>query len=119
MARVTINHIERWEWPDGDVGCRLDFITVDEAQQQPQIVPQPQSDEAKVVEQIGNVLQSTFQKMGYRPPPVPFGPKMIFFMRSKEYEAIGKPTINDVFNLSFDFITELNTTTISIKLSVP
>jgi len=118
MARVTINHIERWEWPDGDVGCRLDLVS--QEQQQPQIVPQPKDEEAaKIADQIGSIIQSTVQKMGMRPPNTIsiMNPKIVFFLRSDEYEAIGKPTINDVYELSFDRSTSReNTDILSITL---
>jgi hypothetical protein len=84
MFRVRVHKIESIHDPDGNLGKRIELI---EDRQVPHFVVRPQTEEAKVVQ---DVLQALQQQMPMFPGRVDFAvPKIILFLTEQEYEALG------------------------------
>ena len=84
MFRVRVNKIESIRDLDGNLGKRVELI---EDRQIPHFVMRPQSEEAKVVQ---DVLQAMQQQMPMLPMRGEIAiPKIILFLTEQEYESLG------------------------------
>jgi hypothetical protein len=84
MFRVRVNKIESIRDLDGNLGKRVELI---EDRQIPQFVMRPQTEEAKVVQ---DVLQAMQQQLPMFPMRGEIAiPKIILFLTEQEYESLG------------------------------
>jgi len=84
MFRVRVNKIESIRDVDGNLGKRIELI---EDRRVPQMVIRPQTEEAKVVQ---DVLQTLQQQMPMFSGRVDLTiPKIILFLTEQEYEVLG------------------------------
>ncbi len=83
MFRVRVHKIESIRDIDGNLGKRIELI---EDRQIPRFVVRPQTEEAKVVQ---DVMQAIQQQMPMFPIKSDFSvPKIILFLTEQEYEAL-------------------------------
>ena len=84
MFRVRVNKIESIRDLDGNLGKRIELI---EERQVPRFAIRPQTEEAKVVQ---DVLQAVQQQLPMFPARTEFAvPKIILFLTEQEYEQLG------------------------------
>ncbi|MEM2202114.1 MAG: arcadin 1 [Candidatus Bathyarchaeia archaeon] len=84
MFRVRVNKIESIRDIDGNLGKRIELV---EERPVPQFAIRPQTEEAKVVQ---DVLQTLQQQLPIFPGRVQFAiPKIILFLTEQEYESLG------------------------------
>ncbi len=84
MFRVRVNKIESIRDLDGNLGKRIELI---EERQIPRFAIRPQTEEAKVVQ---DVLQAVQQQLPMFPARGEFAvPKIILFLTEQEYEQLG------------------------------
>jgi len=84
MFRVRVNKIESIRDLDGNLGKRIELV---EERQIPHFVVKPQSEEAKVVQDVFQALQ---QQLPMFPSRGEFAiPKIILFLTEQEYESLG------------------------------
>lgn len=98
MFRVRVHKIEAIRDMDGNLGKRIELI---EDREVPRFVVRPQTEEAKVVQ---DVLQALQQQMPMFPGRVDFAiPKIILFLTEQEYEALGIDfDVNQVYEIKFE-----------------
>jgi len=98
MFRVRVQKIESTRDPDGNLGKRIELI---EDRQVPRFIVRPQTEEAKVVQ---DVLQTLQQQMPMFPGRVDFAiPKIILFLTEQEYEALGIDfDVNQVYEIKLE-----------------
>jgi hypothetical protein len=98
MFRVRVHKIESIRDLDGNLGKRVEFI---EDRHVPRFVVRPQTEEAKVVQ---DVLQALQQQMPMFPARGEYGiPKIILFLTEQEYEALGiEFDVNQVYEISLE-----------------
>ncbi|MEM3700538.1 MAG: arcadin 1 [Candidatus Bathyarchaeia archaeon] len=84
MFRVRVNKIESIRDPDGNLGKRIELV---EEREIPRFVVRPQSEEAKMVQEV---LQAVQQQLPIFPARTEFAiPKIILFLTEQEYESLG------------------------------
>ncbi|MDI6690933.1 MAG: arcadin 1 [Candidatus Bathyarchaeota archaeon] len=84
MFRVRVNKIESIRDLDGNLGKRIELV---EERQIPRFVVRPQSEEAKMVQEV---LQTMQQQLPIFPARTEFAiPKIILFLTEQEYESLG------------------------------
>lgn len=84
MFRVRVNKIESIRDLDGNLGKRIELV---EERQIPRFVVRPQTEEAKMVQ---DVLQAIQQQLPIFPARTEFAiPKIILFLTEQEYESLG------------------------------
>jgi hypothetical protein len=84
MFRVRVNKIESTKDVDGNLGKRIELL--EEREINPYIL-RPQSDEAKMAQDIMQVLQ---QQMSFLPQRTQMAtPKIILFLTEQEYDSLG------------------------------
>jgi hypothetical protein len=84
MFRVRVNKIESIRDLDGNLGKRIELI---EERQIPRFVVRPQTEEAKMVQEV---LQAVQQQLPIFPTRTEFAvPKIILFLTEQEYESLG------------------------------
>jgi hypothetical protein len=84
MFRVRVNKIESIRDLDGNLGKRIELV---EERQIPRFVVRPQTEEAKMVQ---DVLQAVQQQLPLFPARTEFAvPKIILFLTEQEYESLG------------------------------
>jgi hypothetical protein len=84
MFRVRVSKIESIRDLDGNLGKRMELI---EDRQIPRFVVRPQTEEAKMVQ---DVLQALQTQMPMFPVKAEFAvPKIILFLTEQEYESLG------------------------------
>lgn len=84
MFRVRVHKIESIRDLDGNLGKRIELI---EDRQVPHFVVRPQTEEAKVVQDVMQALQ---QQLPMFPGRAEFAvPKLILFLTEQEYESLG------------------------------
>jgi hypothetical protein len=107
-TRVRINKIESIRDLDGNLGKRIEFV---EERKIPSFVVRPQSEEAKMVQ---NVLQAVQQQIPMFPGKKEIAiPKIILFLTEQEYENLGITCdVNQVYEIS------LKNQTISFRKTV-
>ncbi|MGB9778104.1 MAG: arcadin 1 [Candidatus Bathyarchaeales archaeon] len=84
MFCVRVNKIESIRDLDGNLGKRIELV---EERQIPRFVVRPQSEEAKMVQEV---LQAVQQQLPIFPARTEFAiPKIILFLTEQEYESLG------------------------------
>jgi len=98
MFRVRVNKIESIRDLDGNLGKRIELI---EDRQIPRFVVRPQTEEAKVVQ---DVLQALQQQLPMFPARAEFAvPKIILFLTEQEYERLGIDfDVNQVYEIALE-----------------
>jgi len=101
MFRVRVNRIESIQDVDGNLGKRIELI---EERPIPRFVVRPQTEEAKVVQ---DVLQALQQQLPMFPAKAQFNvPKIILFLTEQEYESLD---INFDVNQIYEVVLENQT----------
>jgi hypothetical protein len=98
MFRVRVHKIESIRDLDGNLGKRIELI---EERQIPRFVVRPQTEEAKVVQ---DVLQAVQQQLPMFPARSEFAvPKIILFLTEQEYEQLGIDfDVNQVYEIMLE-----------------
>lgn len=98
MFRVRVNKIESIRDLDGNLGKRIELI---EERHIPRFVVRPQTEEAKVVQ---DVLQALQQQLPMFPAKTQFRvPKIILFLTEQEYEKLGIDfDVNQIYEITLE-----------------
>jgi len=98
MFRVRVNKIESTRDLDGNLGKRIELV--EERGVSPFVV-RPQTDEAKVVQ---DVLQALQQQMPIFPSRTQFAiPKILLFLTEQEYDSLGIDfDVNQVYEVKLE-----------------
>jgi len=98
MFRVRVNKIESTRDLDGNLGKRIELV--EERGVSPFVV-RPQSDEAKMAQDIMQVLQ---QQMPFLPQRTQLAiPKLLLFLTEQEYDSLGIDfDVNQVFEVTLE-----------------
>jgi len=98
MFRVRVNKIESIRDLDGNLGKRIELI---EERHIPRFVVRPQTEEAKVVQ---DVLQALQQQLPMFPAKTQFRvPKIILFLTEQEYERLGIDfDVNQIYEIMLE-----------------
>lgn len=108
MFRVRVNRIESIQDVDGNLGKRIELI---EERPIPRFVVRPQTEEAKVVQDVMQALQ---QQIPMFPQRAQFTvPKIILFLTEQEYESL-----NIDFDVNQIYEVTLENQTVKFKKSV-
>ena len=84
MFRVRVNKIESTRDLDGNLGKRIELV--EEREVSPYVL-RPQSDEAKVAQDIMQAIQ---QQMPFLPQRTQMAiPKILLFLTEQEYDSLG------------------------------
>jgi hypothetical protein len=84
MFRVRVNKIESIRDIDGNLGKRIELI---EDREIPKFVVRPQTEEAKMVQDVMQALQQQLPMFPMRTDVAI--PKIILFLTEQEYESLG------------------------------
>jgi hypothetical protein len=103
MFRVRVNKIESIRDLDGNLGKRIELI---EDRQIPRFLVRPQTEEAKVVQDVMQALQQQLPMFPARAEMAV--PKIILFLTEQEYESL-----NIDFDVNQIYEIELENQTIS------
>lgn len=98
MFRVRVHKIESIRDLDGDLGKRIELI---EDRQIPRFVVRPQTEEAKVVQDVMQALQ---QQLPMFPARAEFAvPKIILFLTEQEYESLNIDfDVNQIYEITLE-----------------
>jgi len=98
MFRVRVNRIESIQDIDGNLGKRIELI---EERPIPRFAIRPQTEEAKVVQ---DVLQALQQQMPVFPGRAQFNvPKIILFLTEQEYESLNiNFDVNQIYEVTLE-----------------
>jgi hypothetical protein len=98
MFRVRVNKIESIKDLDGNLGKRIELI---EDRQVPRFVVRPQTEEAKVVQDVMQALQ---QQLPMFPARAELAvPKIILFLTEQEYESLGiEFDVNQIYEIELE-----------------
>jgi hypothetical protein len=98
MFRVRVNKIESIRDIDGNLGKRIELI---EDRQIPRFVVRPQTEEAKVVQ---DVLQAMQQQLPMFPARAEYAvPKILLFLTEQEYESLGIDfDVNQIYEITLE-----------------
>jgi len=98
MFRVRVNKIESIRDLDGNLGKRIELI---EERQIPRFVVRPQTEEAKVAQDI---LQALQQQLPMFPARAEFAvPKIILFLTEQEYESLDiNFDVNQIYEIKLE-----------------
>lgn len=98
MFRVRVNKIESIRDIDGNLGKRIELI---EERQIPRFVVRPQTEEAKVAQ---DVLQALQQQLPIFPTKAQLTiPKIILFLTEQEYERLDIDfDVNQVYEITLE-----------------
>lgn len=98
MFRVRVNKIESIRDLDGNLGKRIELI---EDRQIPRFVVRPQTEEAKVVQDVMQALQ---QQLPMFPARAELAvPKIILFLTEQEYESLGIDfDVNQIYEIELE-----------------
>ncbi|MGA2308057.1 MAG: arcadin 1 [Candidatus Bathyarchaeia archaeon] len=98
MFRVRVNKIESIRDIDGNLGKRIELI---EDRQIPNFVVRPQTEEAKMVQDVMQALQ---QQMPMFPMRTEVAiPKIILFLTEQEYESLGiEFDVNQIYEITLE-----------------
>jgi hypothetical protein len=98
MFRVRVNKIESIRDIDGNLGKRIELI---EDRQIPKFVVRPQSEEAKMVQDVMQALQQQLPMFPGRTDVAI--PKIILFLTELEYESLGiEFDVNQVYDITLE-----------------
>jgi len=95
MVRVRVQRIESIRDPEGNLGKRIELL---EDRVIPRFVIKPQSEEARMAQDIMQAIQQQIPIMGQQ---TQFAfPKIILFLTEQEYERLGIDfDVNQVYEL--------------------
>jgi hypothetical protein len=98
MFRVRVNKIESIRDLDGNLGKRIELI---EDRQIPRFVVRPQTEEAKVVQDVMQALQ---QQLPMFPARAELAvPKIILFLTEQEYESLNiEFDVNQIYEITLE-----------------
>jgi hypothetical protein len=98
MFKVRVHKIESTRDVDGNLGKRIELL--EEREISPYVV-RPQSDEAKMAQEIMQTLQ---QQMPFLPQRTQIAtPKIILFLTEQEYDSLGiEFDVNQVYDVSLE-----------------
>ena len=98
MFRVRVNKIESIRDLDGNRGKRIELV--EEREVSPYVL-RPQSDEAKVAQDIMQALQ---QQMPFLPQRTQMSiPKILLFLTEQEYDSLGIDfDVNQLFEVALE-----------------
>ena len=98
MFRVRVHKIESIRDIDGNLGKRIELI---EDRQVPRFVVRPQTEEAKVVQDVMQALQ---QQLPMFPGRAELAlPKIILFLTEQEYESLGiEFDVNQIYEIGLE-----------------
>jgi hypothetical protein len=98
MFRVRVNKIESTKDLDGNLGKRIELL--EEREVNPYIV-RPQSDDAKMAQDIMQALQ---QQMPFLPQRAQMSnPKIILFLTEQEYDSLGITfDVNQIYEVDLE-----------------
>jgi len=98
MFRVRVNKIESIRDLDGNLGKRIELM---EDRQVPRFIVKPQTEEAKVVQDIMQALQ---QQLPMFPARAELAvPKIILFLTEQEYESLGIDfDVNQIYEIELE-----------------
>jgi len=95
MFRVRVNKIESIRDIDGNLGKRIELI---EDREIPKFVVRPQTEEAKMVQDVMQALQQQLPMFPMRTDVAI--PKIILFLTEQEYESLGiEFDVNQVYEI--------------------
>ncbi len=98
MFRVRVNKIESTRDIDGNLGKRIELL---EEREIPRFAVRPQTEEAKVVQDVVQALQQQMPMFGPRTQLAI--PKIILFLTEQEYERLGiEFDVNQVYEISLE-----------------
>jgi hypothetical protein len=98
MFRVRVNKIESIRDIDGNLGKRIELI---EDRQIPNFVVRPQTEEAKMVQDVMQALQQQIPMFPMRTDVTI--PKIILFLTEQEYESLGiEFDVNQVYEIMLE-----------------
>jgi len=98
MFRVRVSKIESIRDIDGNLGKRIELI---EDRQIPRFVVRPQSEEAKVVQDVLQQMQQQMPMFSMRTDLAV--PKIILFLTEQEYENLGIMfDVNQTYEITLD-----------------
>lgn len=95
MVRVRVQRIESMRDPEGNLGKRIELL---EDRVIPRFVIKPQTEEARMAQDIMQAIQQQIPMMSQQ---AQFGfPKVILFLTEQEYERLGIDfDVNQVYEL--------------------
>lgn len=98
MFRVRVNKIESTRDLDGNLGKRIELV---EERPVSSFVVRPQSDEAKMAQDL---LQAIQQQMPFLPQRTQLAiPKILLFLTEHEYDSLGIDfDVNQVFEVTLE-----------------
>jgi hypothetical protein len=98
MFRVRVNKIESIRDLDGNLGKRIELL---EDRQIPRFVVKPQTEEAKVVQDVMQALQ---QQLPMFPARAELAvPKIILFLTEQEYESLSIDfDVNQIYDIQLE-----------------
>ena len=98
VFRVRVNKIESTRDLDGNLGKRIELV---EEREVSHFVVRPQTDEAKMAQ---DVLQALQQQMPFLPQRAQFSiPKITLFLTEQEYDDLGIGfDVNQVFEVALE-----------------
>lgn len=98
MFRVRVSKIESIRDLDGNLGKRIELV---EERQIPRFVVKPQSEEARVVQDVFQALQ---QQLPVFPARGEFSvPKIILFLTEQEYESLSiEFDVNQIYEIALE-----------------
>jgi len=98
MLRVRVHKIESIRDLDGNLGKRIELV---EERQVPRFAIRPQTEEAKVVQ---DVLQAMQQQLPMFPARAEFAvPKIVLFLTEQEYESLGIDfDVNQIYEMTLE-----------------
>ncbi|RJS84647.1 hypothetical protein CW702_02200 [Candidatus Bathyarchaeota archaeon] len=95
MVRVRVQRIESIKSPDGNLGKRVELV---EEAVVPKFPVRPPTEEARMVQEVIQVLQQQIPIFGIQPHITI--PKIILFLTEHEYENLGvKFEVNQVYDV--------------------
>ncbi len=95
MVRVRVQRIESIRDPEGNLGKRIELI---EDQRIPRFAIKPRTEEARMAQDIVQVLQQQLPVLTTK-PQFAF-PKVILFLTEQEYEKLGiNFDVNQIYEL--------------------
>jgi hypothetical protein len=98
MFRVRVNKIESIRDLDGNLGKRVELI---EERQIPRFVVKPQTEEAKVAQDVFQALQQQLPMLPMRGEIAL--PKIILFLTEQEYESLGiNFDVNQIYDIRLE-----------------
>ena len=98
MFRVRVNKIESIRDIDGNLGKRIELI---EDREIPKFVVRPQTEEAKMVQDVMQALQQQLPMFPMRTDVAI--PKIILFLTEQEYESLGiEFDVNQIYEIMLE-----------------